>query len=70
MRDSEDVVMPFGKHKGRTLGQIGDEDILYLDWLNGLDNLRPPLREAVADVCERRQHEIESAMADDWRNDD
>jgi len=24
--------MPFGKHKGKTLQDIADEDPLYLDW--------------------------------------
>lgn len=30
----EDMVMPFGKYRGRTLGWIADANILYLDWLN------------------------------------
>jgi len=64
MGDAEDYVMPFGKYKGRTLGQIGDDDILYLDWLNGLDDLSEPLMIAVADVCARRSHEIDGAIGE------
>jgi uncharacterized protein (DUF3820 family) len=32
-----DVVMPFGKHQGRTLARIGatDDGLRYLDWLRG-----------------------------------
>lgn len=33
---STDVVVTFGKHEGRTLGWLGANDPLYLDWLAGL----------------------------------
>ena len=62
---SEDVVMPLGKYKGRTLGEIADEDLLSLDWLNGLEDLRPPLLQAVADICTRFSHEIDSLLIED-----
>jgi uncharacterized protein (DUF3820 family) len=48
---AEQTPMPFGKYKGQTLGAIADADVLYLDWLNGLDNLKPPLLMAVATIC-------------------
>lgn len=31
----EKVAIPFGKHQGRTVGDIVDEDPDYLDWLCG-----------------------------------
>ena len=33
----DDAIMPFGKYKGKTLGQIAssDEGLLYLDWAAG-----------------------------------
>lgn len=36
-REAADTAISFGKHKGRTLDQIGetDEGLLYLDWLRG-----------------------------------
>lgn len=59
---SEDVIVSFGKYRGKTLGEIAAADMLYLDWLNGRD-LRPPLLEAVADLCERFGHEIDAELA-------
>ncbi len=39
---AEDTVVPFGKYKGSTIGDIADEDILYLDWLVGEMEDDPP----------------------------
>ena len=44
MTDPGDTIMPFGKHKGSRLRDI---PIGYLDWLLGLDDLRPQLRESI-----------------------
>jgi len=44
-----EVVMPFGKHRGRSLGDIAKNHIGYLHWLTTID-LQPPLRSAVAAV--------------------
>jgi hypothetical protein len=35
--EASEYVMPFGKHKGRTLDAIASDDdgLLYLDWLRG-----------------------------------
>ena len=30
--DPRDFIMPFGKHRGRMLSEIKDEDIEYLEW--------------------------------------
>jgi hypothetical protein len=62
---SEDVVMPFGKHKGKTLIDIVQEDGAYLDWLNDDDReLHEPLRSAVADINTRYAAEIDKAIAE------
>jgi hypothetical protein len=53
----EDVVMPFGKFKGRTLGDILAERPSYLAWVQGLE-LRDKLREAVDAMCEKYDREI------------
>lgn len=58
----EDVVMPFGKYQGHTLGQIADDDLLYLDWLAGADIRSKRLQQAVWDICTRRTHEIQSLI--------
>ena len=47
-----DVVMPWGKHKGKTLGEIYQQDSRYLDWC--MDNaaaMTGSLRRAVEVVC-------------------
>lgn len=61
--DPEDMTMPFGKHRGRTLGEIADDDILHLDWLAGTEIRNRRLQQAVGEICRRRSHEIESALA-------
>jgi len=46
------TAMPFGRHKGRRLSELPDD---YLEWLQALDDLREPLRAAVADEAQRRR---------------
>jgi uncharacterized protein (DUF3820 family) len=48
-KEAADVVMPFGKYKGRDLDDIAgsDEGLRYIDWLVGEDWLSGRLREAV-----------------------
>lgn len=58
---AEELRMPFGKYKGETLGVIADNDLLYLDWLNGRE-LRGRLLTAVAEICTRRAKEIEQLL--------
>jgi exodeoxyribonuclease X-like protein/putative quorum-sensing-regulated virulence factor len=62
MSEHVDTVMPFGKYKGKTLGDIADEDLLYLDWLNGGVITSERLMIAVAGICEERRREIESLI--------
>jgi uncharacterized protein (DUF3820 family) len=62
MEQAYHVIMPFGKYSGRTLGEITHADLLYLDWLNGRDNLRDPLLTAVALICAERSAEIDSLV--------
>ena len=61
---AESAIMPFGKHKGRSLGDIADDDVLYLDWLIGQDWLKADLRECVSVVCESRSKEIDRMIGD------
>jgi len=55
----EDRVMPFGKHKGKTLGQIAERDLLYVDWLAGIGLRDHRLQQAVWHICAGRNHEIQ-----------
>lgn len=47
--DVQDVRLPFGKHKGKTLDAIAETDdgLKYLDWLVGQDWLKGDLRNCV-----------------------
>ncbi len=60
----EDVTMPFGKHSGKTLGDILAEDPSYLDWLRDADIRSAAVREAVDEMCEKYAAEIERAVDD------
>ena len=64
VKSAEAVVMPFGKYKGATLGEIADADVLYLDWLVGRDIRGSTLREAVAAICQDRAAEIKRLVDD------
>jgi hypothetical protein len=48
-REAADHVIPFGKHKGRTIGEVGDDDegLLYLDWMVGVADRDRPLHGAL-----------------------
>lgn len=67
---SENYIMPFGKHKGKTLKKIYEEgDILYLDWLRGERDSDKKKRTDALDnaVClflDQYEDEVESALAD------
>jgi len=58
----ENVIMPFGKYKGKQLGQILADDPLYLDWLVGAEIRSERLAFAVAEMCKKYEPEIERAM--------
>lgn len=63
----ESEIMPFGKHKGKTLGWIADHDILYLDWLVGQEIQSTRVRLAVYEICRDRASEIEAALEEKER---
>ena len=58
----EDIRVPFGKHKGKRLGDLLDEDPAYLDWLSGLEDLREPMASAVAEINCKYADKIEQAI--------
>ena len=61
---SEGYVLLFGKYAGKTLGEVVDEDVAYLDWLAGLTDLRDPLKGHVLLLCREYVEEIKSAISD------
>lgn len=62
----ERVRMPFGKYAGRTLGEIARADVKYIDWLNGLSNIRSgELKLAIAAVAQAHEDEILRMVGDD-----
>jgi len=58
VQEAEKIQMPFGKYKGKSLGAIADEDVLYLDWLLGETIKWETLRTAIGVICEDRVDEI------------
>jgi hypothetical protein len=63
----EDVVFPFGKHCGKTLGQIVADDAAYLDWIEDKCT-SDRLRDAVRRMCEKYAAEIDKAIEErEWR---
>jgi uncharacterized protein (DUF3820 family) len=58
-QNPEDMVMPFGKHSGQTLGDILAKNASYLDWLNDGHCGQGVLAEAVKAMCEKYAPEIE-----------
>jgi len=60
----EDQRMPFGKHSGKTLGDILAADPSYLDWLRDAEIRSDRLREAVDAMCEKYGAEIDRAIGD------
>jgi uncharacterized protein (DUF3820 family) len=60
----EDVEMPFGKHKGETLGEILQTDPTYLDWLQDADIRSDSLAEAIEEMNEKYTAEIDRAIED------
>lgn len=56
----EDIVFPFGKHKGKTLGDILVLEPTYLDW--AVDVVTSPLlKRAVRTMCDKYAVEIAKA---------
>lgn len=65
--EAESVVMPFGKHRGRTIREIADTDegLLYLDWASDLEvrtarDIR--LKEAIITVTSHHAGTIERLL--------
>jgi uncharacterized protein (DUF3820 family) len=69
MTDHGETIIPFGKHKGRTIDDIaGDNDGLrYLDWLRGQDWLFRDIREALDGYLDDPAiaRELDDALDDD-----
>lgn len=61
------AVITFGKHKGRTLGWIAENDVMYLDWLQDASCVRndPVLACSVAAMCRRYREEIAERLGGD-----
>jgi uncharacterized protein (DUF3820 family) len=46
-KDGDDVMLEFGKHKGRMLSDVANRDLSYLEWI-----LKEKFPEDLKDVCE------------------
>lgn len=61
----ENVVMNFGKYKGKSLGDILADEPSYLDFLADADIHTAGLRDAVNAMCEKYEAEISKAIGED-----
>lgn len=61
----ENVVMNFGKYKGKSLGEILADDPSYLDFLADADIHTAGIRRAVDLMCEKYEAEISKAIGED-----
>jgi hypothetical protein len=61
----EEYRIPFGKHEGKTLGQIVADDPGYFDYLADVEIRSKPLREAVEKIREKYAAEIARAVGED-----
>ena len=51
----DELMMPFGKYKGRLLGEIERSDPGYIDWLAGQEKTRPAnIGVAAREIIQRR----------------
>jgi uncharacterized protein (DUF3820 family) len=65
MTKPEDTVMPFGKHRGKTLRDILIDDPWYLDWLQDAEIHSERLAAAIAAMNLRYQAEIDRAIEEE-----
>lgn len=71
VRDPADTLMPFGKHKGPTLGYIAEEDdgLRYLDWLIGQNDFGTlryrDLAHDILEVLRQNASRLDSLLEDD-----
>ena len=47
VEDANNFVITFGKHKGKTIGEIGAIDMDYINWLWGNENTDPIIKKAI-----------------------
>ncbi len=59
---SKPEVLHFGKHKGKPLAVIANEDESYLRWLSNQDNVRESLKSAILEVLEAKNAKQESLL--------
>ena len=65
----EDVRLTFGKHSGKTLGDVLACDAAYLDWLADIVTSEN-LKRAVTEMCQKYEAEIDRAIQErEWRHD-
>lgn len=67
--DAENMKLTFGKHRGKTLGQIYKEAPDYIEWLSGKAN-DEAVRKAAAMILQQRSQTEGHTTIDDMNTDD
>ena len=58
----EQITVPFGKYKNKTLMEVLTEDPKYLDWLDGQDIGNVQFATDLSSFCKKYEAEIERAI--------
>jgi len=69
LNDAENMKLSFGKHRGKTLGEIYKEAPDYIEWLSGKAN-DEAVRKAAAMILQQRSQTEGHTTIDDMDTDD
>ena len=69
LNDAENMKLSFGKHRGKTLGEIYKEAPDYIEWLSGKAN-DEAVRKAAAMILQQRSQTEGHTTIDDMNTDD
>lgn len=60
------ITMPFGKYRGLSLREIAEsrDGLLYLDWIQDQEWVKPSLRKEIVKFCREKANEIDSLVED------
>jgi hypothetical protein len=63
--EPESVLLPFGKHRGRSLGWIAENDLRYLDWLIDAEIRSLSLKSAIEATWKMHEREIANLVGEE-----
>lgn len=64
LTEARSIKFHFGKYRNRTVGEVEEADLLYLDWAMDANCLTVELRDALFTVCAARSADIAALIED------